>query len=110
MLDVILLQAKGSADGGSMMSMWLPLILIFGIFIWMSWSSQRKEKKRQANFYDSLSVGSKVMTKSGMVGKIKDIKADTVELEIADGVKVTVIKQGLEAVPANLNQPKTSGK
>ncbi len=110
MLDLILLQ-KGSAgaDGGGMM-MWLPLILIFGIFMWMSWSSQRKEKKRQATFYDSLTVGAKVMTKTGVIGKIKAIKPDTVELEIADGVKITVLKQGLENMPANLNQAKDAKK
>ena len=39
MLDLILLQkGNAGADGGGMM-MWLPLILIFGIFMWMSWSS-----------------------------------------------------------------------
>jgi preprotein translocase subunit YajC len=51
----------------------LPLILIFIVFFVFIILPQRKRQKAEKNFASSLKRGDKVVTKSGMHGKIVDL-------------------------------------
>ena len=55
---------------------------------------QKKQKKINA-FRDSLKNGDKVMTAGGIYGRIRDVKDDTVILEIADGVRIKINKASI---------------
>lgn len=51
----------------------LPLILIFVVFFVFIILPQRKRQKEEKNFMNGLKRGDKVITKSGMHGKIVDL-------------------------------------
>ncbi len=53
---------------------------------------QMRRNKEQAALLASLEVGNQVITAGGIYGTIRSIDADQLELEIADGVVVRVLR------------------
>ena len=92
MLNTILLQAAGGGSGWSSMIMIVALIAIFYFF--MIAPQQKKQKKINA-FRDSLRNGDKVMTAGGIYGRIREVKDNTVILEIADGIRIKIDKNSI---------------
>lgn len=104
MLTSILLQ---EAAQGSGMSSIIMIVLMIGIFYFFMIRPQNKERKRMKEFLNSLEIGSKVKTASGVYGKIKDIKDNVIILEVADNVKIKIDKNYIVA-PAE--EPATESK
>ena len=71
----------------------IPLILIFVIFYFFLIRPQQKKVKEHKIMVENLKRGDKVITVGGIVGTIdRIINAEKVEVEIADNVKVEIIK------------------
>lgn len=72
------------------LSGFLPIILIIVVFYFFMIRPQAKKRNKEKEFSQNLKKGDKVVTKSGMYGKVLDIteKADTVILETGAG-KIT---------------------
>ncbi len=70
----------------------LPLIIIMGAFMWFASRRQRKAMQATIDLQESLRVGDRVHTTSGLQATITAIHDDTVELEIAPGVVTTWMK------------------
>ena len=71
----------------------IPLILIFVIFYVFLIRPQQKKVKEHKIMVENLKRGDKVITVGGIVGTIdRIIDAEKVEVEIADNVKVEIIK------------------
>ncbi len=93
-------------DGGAI-TQFLPLILIFAIMYFLLIRPQQKKVKEHQAMVGALRRGDKVVTQGGMIGKVTKVKDDNeVEVEIADGVKVQVVKSTIATVmsktePAN---------
>jgi preprotein translocase subunit YajC len=70
----------------------LPLLIILGAFMFIA--SRRQKRAMQATIYlhESLQVGDRVHTTSGLQATIVGITDDTVDLEIAPGVVTTWMK------------------
>lgn len=64
----------------------LPLIIIMGAFLFFASRRQRKAMQATIDLQDSLRVGDRVHTTSGLQATIAGIGEDTVDLEIAPGV------------------------
>ena len=64
----------------------LPLIIIMGAFMFFASRRQRKAMQATIDLQDSLRVGDRVNTTSGLQGTIASITDDHVDLEIAPGV------------------------
>ena len=86
----LLLQAQG---GGSM-SFLIMMVAIFVIMWFFMIRPQQKKQKEIRKFQNSLAEGSKVVTGGGVYGTVKHInlEANTVDVEIARGVVITVAK------------------
>ena len=72
----------------------LPLLLL----VFMTRNQSKKQKELEA----SLKVGDRVVTQSGLIGKVTDLGERTAKIEIAPGVSVQMLKtaiQGPDAVP-----------
>ncbi len=83
----------GSGQGGS--SQWmglLPLVLLFVVFYFLLIRPQQKRAKQQKMFIENLKKGDKVVTSGGLYGTITGITDNTVTLEIADKIRVKVLK------------------
>jgi preprotein translocase subunit YajC len=70
----------------------LPLLIILGAFMFFASRRQKKAMQATIDLHNSLRVGDRVHTTSGLQGEIKAITDDNVELEIAPGVVTTWMK------------------
>ena len=70
----------------------LPLLIILGAFMFFASRRQKKAMQATIDLHDSLKVGDRVHTTSGLQAEIRAITDDTVELEIAPGVVTTWMK------------------
>ena len=77
----------------------LPFILIMiGIFYFILIRPQQKEQKRHQTLLEALHKGQKVVTGSGVHGRVDEVSETEAVLEIASGVKVTVDKTSIKRV------------
>ena len=89
---------------GSGIGQFIPLILIFVIFYFFLIRPQQKKVKEHKAMVENLKKGDKVITSGGITGTIERvIDNERVEVEIAENVKVEIIKatgiQSLVATP-----------
>ena len=92
-------QAAGSAGAGSLIANFLPLILIFGIMYMLLIRPQQKKMKDMKAMVEALRRGDQVLTGGGIIGKVTKVGEDgVIEVEIADGVKVKVIRSTITQV------------
>ena len=85
-------------DAGAL-GQFLPLILIFGIMYMLLIRPQQKKMKEHKSMVDALRRGDQVITQGGLIGKVAKVKEDgEIEVEIADGVKVRVVKATIAQV------------
>ena len=96
-------QAAGGAGGAGAIAQFVPLILIFVIMYFLILRPQQKRMKEQRNMIAELKRGDQVVTQGGIIGKITDVKDDEVTVEIAQGVKIRVVRATIAQV---VNQPK----
>ena len=77
----------------------LPIVLIFVIFYFLLIRPQQKKMKEHRAMVEALRRGDQVITQGGLVGKVVKVKDDgELEVEIAEGVKVRVIKSTIATV------------
>ena len=78
---------------GSGIGQYIPLILIFVIFYFFLIRPQQKKVKEHKAMVESLKRGDKVVTSGGITGTVERlIDNDKVEVEIAENVKVEIVK------------------
>jgi preprotein translocase subunit YajC len=81
-----------SGTGQSGLILILPYALILGIFyLLVLMPMQRRQKKVQA-FQDALKVGDKIVTTSGIYGQITRLNDKSVQVQIADKVRIEVAR------------------
>ena len=78
----------------------IPLLLIFVIFYFFLIRPQQKKVKEHKAMVEGLKRGDKVITSGGITGTIERIiDNDKVEVEIAENVKVEIVKAtGIQAL------------
>ncbi len=77
----------------------IPLILIFAIMYFLLIRPQQKKVKEHAAMVEALRRGDQVITQGGLIGKVSKVKEDNeVEVELAEGVKVRVVKSTIAQV------------
>jgi preprotein translocase subunit YajC len=74
------------------LTLFLPLIIILGAFMFFASRRQKKAMQATIDLHNSLAVGDRVHTTSGLQGTITGITDDNVDLEIAPGVVTTWMK------------------
>lgn len=85
----------------------VPLLLIFGIMYFLLIRPQQKKMKQHRSMVDAVRKGDRVISQGGMFGKVtKVMDGDEVEVEVATGVKVKLVKSTIAQVisktePAN---------
>ncbi len=84
--------AAQAAQGGSMMSFWVMIILMFAIMYFFMIRPQQKKQKEIQKFQNELTEGTPVVTGGGIYGTVKaiDLAKNTVDVKIARDVIITV--------------------
>ena len=86
-------QAASSTIGGFDILSVLPLVAIFIIFYFLLIRPQQKRAKEQKAMIENIRRGDTVTTGGGIVGKVIKVGDDgTVQVEIAENVRVKVVK------------------
>lgn len=70
----------------------LPLLIVMGAFMFFASRRQKKAMQATIDLHNSLQVGDRIHTTSGLQGTITGIGDDYVDLEIAPGVVTTWMK------------------
>ena len=73
----------------------LPMLLLFGLLGAMMYFMSRRQRRavqQQQQLQNSLAIGDRVMTTSGLYGTIIASDDTTVDLEIAPGVETTWLR------------------
>ncbi|WP_111735091.1 preprotein translocase subunit YajC [Roseovarius amoyensis] len=77
----------------------LPLILIFAIMYFLLIRPQQKKLKDHKAMVEAMRRGDQVVTQGGLIGKVAKVKDDDeIEVELAQGVKVRVVKSTIAQV------------
>lgn len=91
-------QAAGAGGAGAFMQ-FVPLILIFAIMYFLLIRPQQKKMKDHKAMVDALRRGDQVVTQGGLIGKVSKVKDDNeIEVELAEGVKVRVVRATIAQV------------
>ena len=84
---------------GNAIAQFVPLILIFAIMYFLLIRPQQKKMKEHQAMVEALRRGDRVLTQGGIVGKVVKVKeGNEIDVEIAEGVKVSVIKSTIAQV------------
>lgn len=79
----------------------LPLILIFVVFYFLLIRPQQKKQKDHRAMLEALRRGDRVVTGGGIVGTVsRVISPEEVEVDIASGVRVRVLRSTISSVVA----------
>ena len=75
-----------------------PLILIFVIFYFLLIRPQQRRMKQHQSMVAAVKPRDTAITNGGLIGKVTKVDDNEVELEVAQGVRVRVVKSMLSDV------------
>ncbi len=92
--------AQAAGGGGDVFtSLVIPMVLIFGIMYFLLIRPQQKKLKEHQAMIEALRRGDQIVTAGGIVGKVTKVRDDDqIEIEIASGTNVRVVKQTIAQV------------
>ena len=78
----------------------LPILMFAGLggLMYFSMKKQKRVAAATKQMHDSLVPGARVMTTSGLHGTVTAIADDTIELEIAPGLRTTWVRAAVREV------------
>ena len=84
--------AQAAPTGGSLGSMLLPMLVIFGAFYFLLIRPQQKRQKAHTALVGALGTGDEVLTSGGILGKVTAVSEHYATVKIADGVEIKIQK------------------
>ncbi|MEI7608819.1 MAG: preprotein translocase subunit YajC [Rhodospirillaceae bacterium] len=102
-------QAAGGAAAAPAVDLmsFLPLILIFVVFYFLLIKPQQKKLKEHKSMVDGLRRGDRIVTAGGLIGVVTRVTGDDeVTVEIAEGVRVRVVRSTITTVLAKTEPAK----
>lgn len=82
-------------DPTSLFVQLLPFLLVFAIIYFLILMPMRRREKRIREFQQGLKVGDRVITTSGIYGQITKLSERSVQLQIADRVRIEVARAAI---------------
>ncbi|MDO4694029.1 MAG: preprotein translocase subunit YajC [Eikenella sp.] len=95
MISFAFADGAAAAQQPSLLLSSLPWIFLLALFYFMILRPKQKEEKRRQQMLAELKKGDKVMTTSGIAGKVSKVGEQYVTLEIAPGVPVEFHRQAI---------------
>jgi preprotein translocase subunit YajC len=90
-LDPVFAMAAPS-NGGSVWLQFVPFALVLAIFYFIILLPMKRKQQKVDQFLQNLKVGDRVITTGGLYGQITRVGDQSVQLQIADKIKVEVAK------------------
>jgi preprotein translocase subunit YajC len=82
-------------DGGSPWLQFVPFVLVLAIFYFIILLPMRKKQQKVTQFLENLKVGDRVITTGGIYGQVTKLGGETVQLQIADKLRIDVAKASI---------------
>ena len=79
----------------------VPFIVIMGVFIFLMWNGQRKERKKKEEMLSSIKVGEEIVTIGGIMGTVDTVKEDHFVIKISDNARIKVLKNAVSQIVRN---------
>ena len=70
--------------------MFIPMLLILGIFYFMMIRPQQRKEKERRKMIDELRAGAKIVFAGGLMGTIQEATEKTFKVEIAPGTTMEI--------------------
>ena len=86
----LLAMAAPADAGGGFLVQFLPFAMILAIFYFIILMPMRRRQRKVQEFQGSLKVGDRIVTTSGIYGTIAKINDRSVQLQIADKVRIEI--------------------
>ncbi|WP_051247741.1 preprotein translocase subunit YajC [Inquilinus limosus] len=99
----------GAAGGAGLLVQFAPLILIFVVFYFLLIRPQQKRAKEHRDMLGALRRGDRIVTGGGIVGTVQKVADDELTVEIAENVRVKVIRSTVTTVLARTEPAKNGG-
>src|SRR5205809_7415907 len=95
-IDVGTVFAMAAApDGASPWLQLLPFALVLGIFYFIILLPMKRKQQKVQEFLEHLKVGDRVITTGGIHGQITRLGGQSIQLQIADKVRIEVSKAAI---------------
>ena len=108
-IQVVSVFAMGATpEGGSPWLQLVPFALVLGIFYFIILLPMKRKQQKVQEFIDNLKVGDRVITTGGLHGQVTRLGGDTIQLQIADKVRVEIAKAsvgGYQGQPPVVDPP-----
>jgi preprotein translocase subunit YajC len=95
LFDVGSVFAMGVTDGANPLLQVVPFVLILGIFYFVILLPSKRKQQKVQEFLDNLKVNDRIITTSGIHGQITRLGDQSVQLQIADKVRIEVSKAAI---------------
>lgn len=89
------LAQEGDQQGGGILALLLPLVLLGGVAYFLLIRPQQKRAQQHQRLVSELEPGDQVITIGGMFGEIVEIDEDRVTLEMYDGTQIEFIRTAI---------------
>lgn len=76
----------------------LLLVAMFAIFYFLLIRPQQKRAKEHKALVESIKIGDQVITAGGIHGKVAAVQDETIQVEIATGVKIKLSRSSIVTV------------
>ena len=83
------------AGGAPAWVQFVPFALVLGIFYFVILMPMKRKQQKVDAFLTALKVGDRVVTSGGIFGSITDIKDQSIQLQIADKVRVRISRNAI---------------
>lgn len=97
MNDFVYAQA-GSGGFEMLNSLLVPTILIIGIMYFLMIRPQQKRMKAHRELIAGIRRGDTVVTSGGIIGKVAKVDENEVQVEVAEGVKIKIVRSTVSEV------------
>lgn len=97
MIEAVYAQAAPSAFD-ALNSLIVPTVLIIGIMYFLMIRPQQKRLNEHRDMVASIRRGDTVVTSGGIIGKVAKVDENELQVEIADGVKIKVVRSTVSEV------------
>ncbi|KGJ15223.1 preprotein translocase subunit YajC [Paracoccus panacisoli] len=91
-------QAAGAPGGAAAFAQFVPLLLVFVIMYFLILRPQQKKMSQHRAMVAALKKGDQVITQGGLIGKVVGVRDDELDVELAQGVRVRVVRSSIAQV------------
>ena len=96
---------SGAAEGAGFIMSIAPLIFIFVIFYFLLIRPQQRRLKAHQEMVGAVKLRDTAVTNGGLIGRVTKVEEAEIELEVAQGVRVRVVKTMLSDVRPHGQKP-----